>query len=132
MATREDAIYRDYRAAEEAAIAAMYEQLLATDCAACGAPLGDSPYFDDHGAICATCAKKENPPTMKVSDALKEAARLTRGRAEYFEMRAGRRGSSLVPPAPSPLERARFERTALAFEQAATVIESLADEGRFP
>jgi len=69
---------------------------------------------------------------MTVQDALRETARLAKGRAEYFECRAGRRDSYRTPAATEPAERARFERDALAFGQAAAVITTLADTGKWP
>lgn len=69
---------------------------------------------------------------MTTKDALLEAARLARGRAEYFEARAGRRKNAIAPALREPHERAAAERKALAFTHAAAVIEQVAAEGRWP
>ena len=69
---------------------------------------------------------------MNTKEALLEVARHARGRAQYFEARAARRASSIVAAAREPYERAAAERRALAFAQAAAVIERVAEEGKWP
>lgn len=130
--TREDYAYLEYRQAEQAERDAEYERSLATECAACGAPIHDSPHYDDSGALCEACAKKEKTTPMDVKEALRETARLARGRADYFEARAGRGSTKHIPAATNEIERARFERDALAYAQAADVIEELAHAAHWP
>lgn len=131
--TPEDYAFIEYLAAERDARESEYLRSLATECVACGATIHDSPHYDDFGAICEQCAKKEErPKPMDVKEALIEAANLARGRAKYFEARAGRGSTRHVPAATNEIERARFERDALAFSQAADVIEEVAQGGHWP